>query len=162
MKLPQVKGSNLARQKMAFPDDFAGQINLVFIAFLRWHQDQVDESIILWNSWRKNTLDSTIMNFPPYQVGDSFYRTFLNEGMRAGIPDESTRARLQDHSFWISAHFRNPSILTASRTYGFTCLKNRVTCCGVQREVSRRKRAKLYVIFWISPSSKLSICDRGN
>ena len=43
MQLPTVKGSNLLRQKMMFPDDFAGSINLVFIAFLRRHQDLIDE-----------------------------------------------------------------------------------------------------------------------
>jgi hypothetical protein len=42
MRLPRVKGSNLARKKMVFPDDFGGEINLVFIAFLRRHQESID------------------------------------------------------------------------------------------------------------------------
>ena len=43
MRIPKIIGSNLARQKMVFPDDFAGEFNLVFIAFLRRHQDDIDE-----------------------------------------------------------------------------------------------------------------------
>ncbi|MCA9951569.1 MAG: hypothetical protein KDE48_18090 [Anaerolineales bacterium] len=42
MRLPTIKGSSLARQKMVFPYDFAGDVNLVFIAFLRRHQDKID------------------------------------------------------------------------------------------------------------------------
>jgi hypothetical protein len=93
MKLPQVKGSNLARQKMAFPDDFAGQINLVFIAFLRWHQDQVDEWVPFVEQLAKEYPGFHYYEFPTLSGRGFVYRTFLNEGMRAGIPDESTRAR---------------------------------------------------------------------
>ena len=33
------------------------------------------------------------MNFLPWRARGPIYRTFLNEGMRAGIPNEATRAR---------------------------------------------------------------------
>ncbi len=42
MQLPDVSGYNLERQKMRFPANFDGQLNLVFIAFQRWHQDVID------------------------------------------------------------------------------------------------------------------------
>jgi sulfur carrier protein ThiS len=42
MTFPKVSGSNLLRQKLTLPQDFAGKLNLVFIPFQRWHQAEVD------------------------------------------------------------------------------------------------------------------------
>lgn len=47
----------------------------------------------LWNSLHRKPPGSTIMNFLPCRARGPIYRTFLNEGMRAGIPNEATRAR---------------------------------------------------------------------
>lgn len=93
MKLPKVKGSNLARQKMVFPDDFAGEINLVFIAFLRQHQEQIDEWVPFIEQLQKEYPGLHYYEFPTLPRRGFIYRTFLNEGMRAGIPDEAARAR---------------------------------------------------------------------
>lgn len=93
MKLPQVKGSNLNRKKMVFPDDFAGQINLVFIAFLRWHQDLIDEWVPYVAQLAEDFPGLHYYEFPTLSRRGLLYRTFLNEGMRAGIPNPATRAR---------------------------------------------------------------------
>ncbi len=93
MKLPRVEGNNLARQKMVFPDDFAGEINLVFIAFLRWHQDLIDEWVPFAEQLAQEFAGFQYYEFPTLPNRGFIYRTFLNEGMRAGIPDEATRAR---------------------------------------------------------------------
>jgi len=93
MKLPIVKGSNLKRQKMTFPDDFAGEINLVFIAFLRRHQDLIDEWVPFVDQLAQENSDFHYYEFPTLPRKGPIYRTFLNEGMRAGIPNEATRAR---------------------------------------------------------------------
>jgi hypothetical protein len=93
MKLPIVKGSNLKRQKMIFPDDFAGTINLVFIAFLRRHQDLIDEWVPFVEQIAQEKPDFHYYEFPTLPSKGPIYRTFLNEGMRAGIPNEATRAR---------------------------------------------------------------------
>ena len=93
MKLPKVKGSNLNRQKMVFPDYFSGEFNLVFIAFLRWHQDQIDEWIPFVEQLAEEYPELQYYEFPTLPKRGFVYRTFLNEGMRAGIPDEATRAR---------------------------------------------------------------------
>jgi hypothetical protein len=93
MQLPQVKGSNLTRQKMVFPDDFAGEINLVFIAFLRRHQDDIDEWVPFVEQLVKEHPGLHYYDFPTLPSQGFVYRTFLNEGMRAGIPSEATRAR---------------------------------------------------------------------
>lgn len=93
MRLPKVEGSNLARKKMVFPDDFAGDVNLVFIAFLRWHQDLIDEWVPFVARLAEEIPKLHYYEFPTLPRKGLFYRTFLNEGMRAGIPDPATRAR---------------------------------------------------------------------
>ncbi len=93
MKLPTVKGSNLKRQKMIFPDDFAGAINLVFIAFLRRHQDLIDEWVPFVEQLAREKPELHYYEFPTLPRKGLIYRTFLNEGMRAGIPNDATRAR---------------------------------------------------------------------
>ena len=93
MKLPKVEGSNLARKKMVFPDDFSGEINLVFIAFLRWHQDLIDEWIPFVEQLAQEYPGLHYYEFPTLPNKGFIYRTFLNEGMRSGIPNEATRER---------------------------------------------------------------------
>ena len=93
MKLPTVKGSNLKHQKMVFPDDFAGTVNLVFIAFLRRHQDLIDEWVPFVEQLTQDYPDFHYYEFPTLPRKGPIYRTILNEGMRAGIPNEATRAR---------------------------------------------------------------------
>jgi hypothetical protein len=93
MQLPTVKGSNLLRKKMIFPDDFAGDINLVFIAFLRRHQDLIDEWVPFVGELAREHPELNYYEFPTLPRRGPIYRTFLNEGMRAGIPDRATRAR---------------------------------------------------------------------
>ena len=93
MKLPRVEGSNLTRKKMVFPEEFAGEINLVFIAFLRRHQDHIDEWAPFVEQLATDFPRLQYYEFPTLPHKGFVYRTFLNEGMRAGIPDPATRAR---------------------------------------------------------------------
>ena len=93
MRLPKVEGSNLARKKMVFPDDFTGEINLVFIAFQRQHQDLIDEWVPFVEQLGLEFPELHYYEFPTLPRKGFFYRTFLNEGMRAGIPNPVTRAR---------------------------------------------------------------------
>ena len=93
MNLPTVKGSNLQRKKMTFPDDFAGEVNLVFIAFLRRHQDLIDEWAPFVSQLVQEFPALSYYEFPTLPSRGPIYRTFLNEGMRAGIPSDDTRER---------------------------------------------------------------------
>ena len=68
---------------MIFPDDFAGEINLVFIAFLRWHQDLIDEWVPFVAELAEEIPALHYYEFPTLPNKGFFYRTFLNEGMRA-------------------------------------------------------------------------------
>ena len=93
MKLPEVSGANLARQRMRFPADFAGDSNLVFVAFQQWQQTQVDSWIPLAQSLFAEFAGFEFYEFPTIRRLNFLARTFINEGMRAGIGDDDTRAR---------------------------------------------------------------------
>lgn len=112
MKLPRVRGSNLERQKLTFPDDFSGEYNLVFIAFQRWHQDLIDEWVPFIEQLAEQYPDLNYYEFPTLPDKGFLYRTFLNEGMRAGIPNKATRERtitlyLDKHSFRNKLEIKN-------------------------------------------------------
>ena len=93
MQLPSVSGKNLERKQMTFPTDFSGNLNLVFIPFQRWHQDHVDGWVPFAEQLSQEFSSLSFYEFPTLPKSNFLYRTFLNEGMRAGIPDKAARLR---------------------------------------------------------------------
>ena len=93
MTFPKVSGSNLLRHKMNLPQDFQGRFNLVFIAFQRWHQTEVDSWSALAEQLEGQYQGLFYYELPTLQSGGPLYKFFLNEGMRAGIPNPKTRQR---------------------------------------------------------------------
>jgi hypothetical protein len=92
-RFPTVSGSNLQRQKLTLPQDFQGERNLVFVAFERWHQTQVDTWIPLARQLEAAHPGLLYYELPTIQRLNGLARTFVNEGMRAGIPDPVARER---------------------------------------------------------------------
>lgn len=90
---PRVTGYNLDRQELEFPRDFAGEVNLVFIPFQRYHQDTVDTWIPRIQQIEAENTGFFYYEMPTLTSMSTVYRTFLNEGMRAGIPDSTSRQR---------------------------------------------------------------------
>jgi hypothetical protein len=93
IKLPYVSGSNLLRQRVDLPADLRGELNLLFIAFHQWQQMEV-------NSWVPSVrkLEQIQSGFRYYELPiierrNVLAQKFINEGMRAGIPDPATRER---------------------------------------------------------------------
>ena len=93
MKFPSVTGTNLLREHLSLPQDFKGEYNLLFVPFQQWQQMEV-------NSWLDFTsqLEQTFpglahYELPTIQKRSSISQWFINEGMRAGIPDSQTRAQ---------------------------------------------------------------------
>ena len=90
---PEVKGSNLEGKNYNLPGDFEGKINLVFVAFQRWHQDLVDS----WMPAALKIADSTpglcFYELPTLYNANFLYRKMINSGMKSGIPDVSARER---------------------------------------------------------------------
>jgi hypothetical protein len=93
MTFPTVSGTNLLRQKLTLPRDFQGKLNLVFIPFERWHQMEVDSWSALVEELEEKYAGLVYYELPTLQNGGAFYKIFLNEGMRAGIPNPKTRER---------------------------------------------------------------------
>jgi hypothetical protein len=93
MTFPTVSGSNLLREKLTLPRDFQGKLNLVFIPFERWHQMEVDSWSALAEELEEKYKGLVYYELPTLQNGWIFYKIFLNEGMRAGIPNPKTRER---------------------------------------------------------------------
>jgi hypothetical protein len=90
---PVVSGFNLNRQEFEFPPDFDGEINLVIVPFQQYQQTIV-------NTWIPfaQEVEATFPGFVYYELPTIYEmpilsRTFINEGMRAGIPDQTARER---------------------------------------------------------------------
>lgn len=93
MEFPQVQGKNLAREGHSFPDDFEGDLNLLFIAFQQWQQTSINTWLNVAASLEEERDDLVYYEFPTIQSMNPIFRAFINEGMRAGIPDQKARER---------------------------------------------------------------------
>jgi phage terminase large subunit-like protein len=93
MQFPSVTGSNLQRKKLKLPQDFQGELNLVLIAFQRWQQTQVDTWIPFARQPEETHSGVRYYELPTIERLNALARTFINEGMRAGIPDPVARER---------------------------------------------------------------------
>jgi hypothetical protein len=88
---PTVVGQNLSGRTMTLPADFRAPASIVFIAYAREQQMDVD-------SWKPLTADVKrrfpaigVYEVPTLPKGDAFFRWFIDGGMRRGIPDTATR-----------------------------------------------------------------------
>jgi len=93
MGFPSVEGVNLRRRRIKLPDDFAGEINLVAIAFEQWQQNLVNSWIPFLEELERSVPGIRYYELPTIQILDPLSRTFINEGMRAGIRDGAVRER---------------------------------------------------------------------
>jgi hypothetical protein len=93
MTFPTVSGSNLLREKLTLPQDFQGKLNLVFIPFEQWQQMEVDSWGALAEELEEQFDGLVYYELPTIQSRNTFYKMFINEGMRAGIPNPKTRER---------------------------------------------------------------------
>jgi len=93
MTFPTVSGSSLQREKLTLPQDFAGEYNLLFIAFQQWQQDEVNTWIGLAESLETRFPGLVYYELPTIRSLNAFSKFFINEGMRAGIPNPKSRER---------------------------------------------------------------------
>lgn len=90
---PQLTTSNLKRHKVRLPEDFQGEINLLLLAFLQWQQADVDTWIPLAQKIERARPGFAYYELPVLSPMGIIRRTFINEGMRAGIPNDLARER---------------------------------------------------------------------
>jgi hypothetical protein len=93
MQFPQVTGANLDRRRVDIPEGFEGELNIVLIAFQRWHQRVVDTWIPAVRALEAEFPGVRYYEFPVIRQMNLMSRIFINEGMRAGIPDPVSRER---------------------------------------------------------------------
>jgi len=93
MKFPIVEGSNLLRSKISLPADLQGKLNILFIPFYQWHQNLVDAWVPLARQLERDNPGVFYYELPVIRSMNLISRTFINEGMRAGIPNHTTRER---------------------------------------------------------------------
>ena len=92
-QFPVVTASNLLRHKLTLPADFEGELNILLVAFYQWHQQAVDTWIPLVKELEQAHDGVRYYEFPVIQRTNVLAQTFINEGMRAGIPNRMARER---------------------------------------------------------------------
>ena len=92
-RFPIVSGANLDRAEMEFPRDFGGEYNLILVPFQRYQQETVNTWIPFAQKMERDYEEFMYYEFPTIRSMPAFSRTFINEGMRAGIPDPVSRER---------------------------------------------------------------------
>jgi len=90
---PMVSGFNLQREEYQFPRDFAGKWNLIIVPFQREQQQDVNTWIPALRELEREHPSLVYYELPTIYRLPTLSRTFINEGMRAGIPDRTARER---------------------------------------------------------------------
>lgn len=90
---PELTGENLEGQAFSFPNDFAGDLNLVLIAFSQGQQAQVDTWLRYAESLELSNGALSIYEIPVLGSSYRLLRPVIDGGMRSGISDPVARAR---------------------------------------------------------------------
>ena len=93
MTFPTVSGSNLQRQKITLPQELEGEYNLLFVPFQQWQQSEVNSWIALAEQLEEQYPNLVYYELPTIRTLNSLSKFFINEGMRAGIPNTKSRQR---------------------------------------------------------------------
>jgi hypothetical protein len=91
MIFPLVRGENLEGRVFTLPKDLEGECNVLFIAFQREQQIDIDN----WLPFVKQQVNEypslVYYELPTIYRGNPLFRWGLNTGMRMGIPDKNAR-----------------------------------------------------------------------
>lgn len=90
---PTLSANNLAKQPMHLPQDFAGSINLLLIAFTREQQKDVDTWTPAAKELEQHYPELRYYELPTISRNNPLFRWWLDSAMRSGIPDKQTRQR---------------------------------------------------------------------
>jgi hypothetical protein len=93
VKFPAATGANLQRNKLTLPADFGGELNITLIAFEQWQQNTVNTWLPFVEQLEQRYDTVRYYELPVIRRMNFFARTFINEGMRAGIPDTKAKER---------------------------------------------------------------------
>ena len=90
---PEVVGSNLLGTEIRVPSDLEKELNVVLIAFQRWHQNVVDSWVPFLEVLAEQHPNIDYYELPTIRRMNWLYRSMLDNGMKAGIPSQTTRRR---------------------------------------------------------------------
>jgi len=93
VQFPQVSGANLDRKRLALPQDFEGQANILLIAFQQWQQGEVNTWVPAAQQLEAAYPTIRYYELPTIRNMNRLAQAFINGGMRAGIPDHLARVR---------------------------------------------------------------------
>jgi len=93
MKFPTVTGSNLSGQRYHLPQDFEGQYNVAITVYQRVQQTNVDSWGALLQDLARQYPGLRYYELPTLPNYGWIRRSFIDGGMRGGIPDKAVRAR---------------------------------------------------------------------
>lgn len=88
---PRVVSQNLNGRSMTLPADFKAPASIVFVAYTREQQHQVDSWKTFVTEMRERYPAIGAYEVPTLAKGDALFRWFIDGGMRRGIPDPATR-----------------------------------------------------------------------
>lgn len=91
-RLPDISGANLAGDVYRLPADFEAGTNLVLIAFQQEHQRLIDTWLPLARELEAEHDDLAYYELPVVGDRGPAFRAWLDNVMRAGIPDPKARA----------------------------------------------------------------------
>jgi hypothetical protein len=89
---PPVEGKDLNDRTLSLPGDFAGPASLVFVAFERSQQEEVDTWKPFIQEMQRLRPGLRFYELPTIGKGYAWLRGFIDGGMRSGIPDPNLRA----------------------------------------------------------------------
>lgn len=90
---PEVSGKNLKRKKLTFPSDFPADFTIVLMAFHRHQQWDIDTWLPFVQQLENDHQALAYVELPVVYKMGPLGQFMLNEGMRAGIPDQKARER---------------------------------------------------------------------
>lgn len=88
---PTIEGRNLERREVELPGDFAGERNIVLVAFKQRQQREVNSWLPALGAMRREAGNVEVYEIPTLHRGWTPLRGWIDGGMRSGIPDRSTR-----------------------------------------------------------------------
>ena len=91
MHFPKISSENLAGETFSLPGDFEGHLNLCLIAFQRWHQPLINSWVPLAEELEETYHRFAYYEFPVIRRLNPLFRSFIDQGMRAGIPEPTAR-----------------------------------------------------------------------
>ncbi|MFM8319800.1 MAG: hypothetical protein ACKOC5_02710 [Chloroflexota bacterium] len=115
VRFPSVSGYNLQRRRIDLPGGLQGQVNLLIVPFQRWQQDLVDTWIPLLTELEQLFPGLAYYELPTIYRMNLLSRTLLNEGMRAGIPNQKARDRTIT-LYLDTAEFRRSLVIESEAT----------------------------------------------